>query len=218
MARPVSRASFAALARLYALDVLLMAALAMIAALVTAAGFDMPDNMLEDIRFTPGWIALIVLAAPLIEELVFRSWLSGRPGHVLAAALMLGAAGIAAMVGVGNTGEQAEAGVALAALGGAFVGAIAIFLLRRRPAMGWFQRIFPVLFWVVTLAFGVMHIFNYESASLAILLPLALPQIIAGALFGYARVQYGLWAAVLFHTAHNSTALGIALLAERLGG
>ena len=207
-----------ALVRLYALDAMLMTMLGVIGAVVLLAGADLPENMLEQMEFTPGWIAAIVLGAPLIEELIFRSWLSGKPGHVLAAAIMLAGAAFAAAMGAAYVGEQAETSVALALIGAAVLGALALFLLRRRAPMGWFRAIFPGLFWLVTLGFGFMHLTNYEAASLAILLPLTLPQIVAGTLFGYARVQYGLWAAILLHAAHNGTAVSLALIAERLGG
>ena len=207
-----------ALVRLYALDAVLMTMLGVIGAVVLLAGADLPENMLEQMEFTPGWIAAIVLGAPLIEELIFRSWLSGKPGHVLAAAIMLAGAAFAAAMGAAYVGEQAETSVALALIGAAVLGALALFLLRRRAPMGWFRAIFPGLFWLVTLGFGFMHLTNYEAASLAILLPLTLPQIVAGTLFGYARVQYGLWAAILLHAAHNGTAVSLALIAERLGG
>ena len=207
-----------ALVRLYALDAVLMTMLGVIGAVVLLAGADLPENMLEQVEFTPGWIAAIVLGAPLIEELIFRSWLSGKLGHVLAAAIMLAGAALAAGMGAAYVGEQAETGVALALIGAALLAALALFLLRRRAPMGWFRTIFPGLFWLVTLGFGFMHLTNYEAASLAILLPLTLPQIVAGTLFGYARVRYGLWAAILLHAAHNGTAVSLALIAERLGG
>ena len=212
------KAGIVALVRLYALDAVLMTILAAIGGLVLLAGADLPDNMLEQTEFTPGWIAAIVLGAPLIEELIFRSWLSGRPGHVIAAALMAAGAALAAAMGAAYVGEQAEMNVALSLIGAAVLAALVLFLLRRRAPMGWFRAIFPGLFWLVTLGFGFMHLFNFEAASLAILLPLTLPQIVAGTLFGYARVHYGLWASIALHAAHNGTAVSLALIAERLGG
>ena len=59
------------------------------------------------------------------------------------------------------------------------------------------------IFWLTVLMFG----------SLAILLPLVLPQFILGMLLGYVRVRIGLWSAILLHAAHNATALSIAALA-----
>lgn len=214
--RPPIAGSLKAIGRLYVLDGLLMAALAAAAWLLVQGGLELPKNMLEDVEFTLVWIAAIVLGAPLIEELIFRSWISGRPGHVMAAAIILGAAGIAAFMGVSKTGEEAQAGVAAAVIGGGLLGLVPIIILRGRPPMVWFQRIFPVLFWLVTLAFGFMHLLNYQAASLLLLIPLALPQIVAGSIFGYVRVHHGLWAAILLHALHNGTAISVALLGERL--
>ena len=67
-------------------------------AALTALGVRLPGHLLEDLELGPALIAFIVVGAPLGEELVFRGWLSGRPGHVgatlvlLAAGLLAGAA------------------------------------------------------------------------------------------------------------------------------
>ena len=83
----------------------------------------------------------------------------------------------------------------------------------------WFAAAFPVVFWLVTLAFALVHLANYTDGTLLILLPLVIPQFIAGALFGYARVHYGLWAAMLLHAMHNGTAVALVLvLGEMLPG
>lgn len=189
--------------RLFALDMLLMGGIILLAILAIAAGFVPPGNAVADLQWDMQTILLVVLAAPLMEEMAFRSWLSGRPGHVLALALLGGGAIAAAMLGVTRTGNAASQGVALA-IGGALILAVAaLVLLRAQPAMGWFRTIFPGLYWVSTLAFALVHLANYTEGSLAILLPLVIPQFISGSIFGYARVQFGLWSAVLLHMLHN---------------
>jgi membrane protease YdiL (CAAX protease family) len=57
---------------------------------------------------------------------------------------------------------------------------------------------------------------NFDEGSLAILLPLVLPQFILGMMLGYLRVRFALWAAILLHAAHNATALAIAAIAGQL--
>jgi membrane protease YdiL (CAAX protease family) len=189
--------------RLFALDMLLMGAIILLAILAIAAGFVPPGNAVADLQWDMQTILLVVLAAPLMEEVAFRSWLSGRPGHVLALALLGGGAIAAAMLGVTRTGNAASHGVALA-MGAALILALAaLVLLRARPALGWFRRIFPGLYWLSTLAFALVHLANYTEGSLAILLPLVIPQFISGSIFGYARVHFGLWSAVLLHMLHN---------------
>ena len=193
--------------RLYLIDLLAMCALGIMALLAVALGVEFPENQLDAIELTPGWIALIVLGAPLMEELLFRSWLSGRPGHV-GGALALGA-GVAG--GGVLTQSHDVAAVGLLAVG-LVLAAVLIFVLRRHGPMRWFAFLFPAIFWIVTALFAAVHMFNYTEGSLAMLLPLVVPQFIAGALFGYARVQYGLWAAILLHALHNGSAVLLILL------
>ncbi len=202
--------------RLYGVDFAAMSVLGIIAMAVVAAGFELPTNTLNEMELAPGFIAFVVLGAPFMEELAFRSWLSGRPGHIVASAL--GAAAIfLAPAAVYADGAAATAGLgALTALLLALAGA-ALWRWRRRGPMPWFTSGFPVIFWLVALVFGAVHLTNYQDGALYILLPLVIPQFVAGTLFGYARVQYGLWAAILLHMMHNGTAVALVLLMAQTG-
>lgn len=196
------------IARIYALDIAIMLALVAAASIAVAFGIYLPETALAGIEFTPLVVALVVIGAPVFEELVFRSWLSGKLQHILA--LLAVGAGFLGF-GVGHSaGMLIGVGVLVAAL---IAAGLALFLLRGRPPMGWFARIFPVLFWLATLSFALVHLFNFDEGSLAILLPLVLPQLALGALVGYLRIRIGLWAAIVLHALHNATALSIAALA-----
>ncbi|MGN6500101.1 MAG: CPBP family glutamic-type intramembrane protease, partial [Tsuneonella sp.] len=80
----VSRAGLLDIARLFPLDLLVMALLIGGFGVLTALGLKMPAHALEGLKIGPGLALLIVLGAPIAEETIFRGWLSGRPGHVLA--------------------------------------------------------------------------------------------------------------------------------------
>lgn len=204
----VREGALTVLARVFALDVLAMLALILAAMVAVAAGVYIPETALAGIEFTPVIVLLVVVVAPVLEELVFRGWLSGRPGVLLALlALGLGAAGFGAV-----HATQPLAGFAVL-VGGAVAAIAALVLLRRRAAMGWFAAFFPLFYWISVIAFALVHLWNFDEGSLLILLPLVLPQFILGMLLGYVRVQVGLWAAILLHAAHNSAALSIAALA-----
>jgi membrane protease YdiL (CAAX protease family) len=206
---------FTVLARIYALDVLIMAVLIALAAIAVALGVYIPETELAGIEFTLPIVLLVIIGAPVLEELVFRGWLSGKPGPILALiALAAGAAGF----GVAHVANPVL-GLALAIIGLLFAGG-ALLLFRRAEPMGWFASLFPLFFWLTTVAFALVHLANFDAfedwGSLAILLPLVLPQFILGMFVAYLRVRFGLWAAILLHAAHNATALSIAALAGQL--
>lgn len=204
-----------AVLRLYLLDLLLAGGLVAFGLLAIGAGFAPPDHSLAQFDWGPGTVLLIVLGAPLMEELAFRGWLSGRPGAVLGIALLLVAA--ATLLLAGREGSpNSLAPVAFAALA-AVAGLAVAVLLRRRAPWNWFARIFPLFFWFSTLAFALVHLSNYQEGSLASSLPLVIPQFIAGSIFAYARVIHGLWASVVLHALHNGTLaaiIGLALAAS----
>ena len=202
-----------AVLRLWAIDLGLMGILVAIAAAAMAAGFAPPGNVFDDLELTWPIVLAIVIAAPLIEEIAFRGWLSGRPGHVLAVVLLVGGALLSPVL----AGENVVIGTAL--FGVFLVGAIgAIWAFRASGPMGWFVALFPALFWLATLAFAAIHLLNYEEGNFLAMLPLVLPQFIAGALFGYARVTHGLWASMLLHALHNGAIIALVLAGMAFGG
>ncbi|MEM7780716.1 MAG: CPBP family glutamic-type intramembrane protease [Pseudomonadota bacterium] len=205
------------LARIFALDILAMAVLIGAATIAVAAGVYLPETALAGIEFTPLIVLGVIVGAPVMEELVFRSWLSGKPGHVLCVLLIaLGALGF----GVAHVNSPVIG--LLIALGGIIAGIAALILLRHSQPMRWFVWAFPGFFWFTTIAFALVHIANFDMSggwsNMLILLPLVLPQFILGALLGYVRVQIGLWAAILLHAAHNASALTLAFAAGQLAG
>ena len=207
-----SKGALTVLARIYALDLLAMAVLIGLASLLIAAGAYIPATALAGMEFTWGIIAMVVIGAPVMEEIAFRSWLSGKPA-VIAALLVLLAGGIG--FGLAHIALP-PLGLALAMAGIVGAGA-ALYLLRNKPTLGWFARGFPAFFWLSTIAFALVHLANFDEGSPAILLPLVLPQFILGSMLGYVRVRFGLWAAIVLHAAHNGTAVAIAALAGQLG-
>ncbi|MEP3421245.1 MAG: CPBP family glutamic-type intramembrane protease [Erythrobacter sp.] len=200
------------LARIYAFDMAAMLTLIMAASLVVAMGVSLPQTALAGIEFTPLIVIGVILLAPVSEEIIFRSWISGKPAQVFA--LLLGVMGAGAVFSFYDRAPLISGTVAFGAVLAAFA---VLILLRNRPTLGWFNRQFPVFFWLSTVAFALVHVTNFEVASdwsnLVMILPLVLPQFILGALLGYIRVRIGLWAAIVLHAGHNATAIGISALA-----
>ncbi len=212
-AAPIGAPGLRALGRMLVLDLAIMLVLVSAALAALVVGVDLPETALAGLDINLQLALMVVVVAPLAEETIFRGWLSGRPGHVLALLALLMAGTTAAVLAESAVGHQAASSVALAFAGGIVLGAIALFAFRRHNAIGWFRAIFPLLFWLSALGFASIHLLNYEKGSLAILLPLVLPQFVLGTILAYLRVNYGLWSCILLHAAHNGLILGIVALA-----
>lgn len=89
-----------------------------------------------------------------------------------------------------------------------------------RGPMIWFceYKTFPYFFYALTLAFGFMHITNYEMNIQNLLLSpiLVAPQLSAGLLLGFARVKFGLMYAMLLHAIYNSILAGPVILLQMI--
>ncbi len=76
------------------------------------------------------------------------------------------------------------------------------------------DKFYKWIFYLITLAFGLMHILNFEpSLNIVLLAPiLVAPQILIGINLGYIRIRFGLIWSILFHASHNGVLMTIALL------
>lgn len=159
---------------------------------------------------------LVVLLAPVVEELVFRLPLTERPRWG-----WLAAAGAVGALNFTFGGGPVVAVAALCAL--AVVGSMILWvqsllsrLLRREGADApvWRERVarwwaahprWPV--WCSLAAFGLVHLSNYDvtwTAVTAAAAPLVVsPQLWLGLMFTIARVRYGWWAGLGLHAFHN---------------
>lgn len=210
-AAPFKLANGIAVLRLLILDLIVMGVLLAIAGLAMSSGIDIPETALAGMEMGPLLVAFAVLGAPIAEEFVFRGWLSGRPGHVLAILIL----GVAALVLTSDltrsegTVNWKAITVATTAIVGTIVG---LALLRGRPAMSWFQRIFPLFYWISCVLFASIHLLNFGESEWWTILPLVLPQLSVGMMMGYLRVNYGLWSSMLLHILHNGAFISLVLL------
>ena len=200
------------LARLFLLDLLAIIAFGTIILAVASFGIEFPENLNSTLGLDPQTVLLLVIVAPILEEIAFRSWLSGRPGILFA--LLWAGAGIAGLTIMGSGAGFAGPFVALAGL---VVAVMMLVALRGRPPLPIFERHFAYFFWASAVLFAAVHLANYEEGALAILLPLLVPQFVVGTLAGYIRVQCGLIWSIALHAAHNALAVSLALMALALG-
>jgi membrane protease YdiL (CAAX protease family) len=196
--------------QLFALDLVLMALLLAAIQVAVAAGFHAPENEIDKLKLTPLVLVLVIVILPMSEELFFRSWLSGRSGHILALLALI--VGVAVPV---VSGPQAHPILLLGSIGIGVVAAIALAVwLRKRPAMPFFARHFAWFYLASALLFAGAHMMNYTAGMSLALLPLVIPQLLAGLIFGYARVTFGLWSDMLLHMMHNGLLISLILLTK----
>lgn len=147
-----------------------------------------------------------VLLAPVLEELFFRGWMSGRPAALWLMGVLI--AGLVLFAALGRGNALAAGAIVLVTL---IAAGVAWWRTRGdRTVPGWFERTFPWLFYGGTIVFALMHVFNYPQVTLVVL-PMVLPQFWTGLMLAHMRVRLGLLAAILNHIASNAIMLTAAL-------
>ncbi len=155
-----------------------------------------------------------LLLAPIVEEALFRGWLSGR-----LAALRFAAFGFAAQGLFLASLWAGEAWRMPLALGGVFLGfaGLVIWLDRRgreTQVPRWFTRHFHWLVWGSSLVFGLIHVGNYAPMADVRGVLVVTSQLIGGLVLAYVRTRLGLGAAMAYHAAYNV----LVLVGLYLGG
>ncbi|QTD54870.1 CPBP family glutamic-type intramembrane protease [Parasphingorhabdus cellanae] len=190
---------------LFLINCMIVAAIAIVLFPIMLA-FDVSmSNSMAGLFQRPVWqlLLIVVIAGPIVEELMFRSWLSGSPR------LLIPFFGLILWMALTYSYEQlgwpGPAAMGTAPLLAVIAGAVLICVIAfwKRPVPRWYVRIFPLIFWIQALLFGSVHIFNYAGDNPAALLPFVLPQTVGGLIWGYARIRYGWWTNIVMHMAYN---------------
>jgi len=210
---PWSLGLAAALATVFALD---LAADWMTSALIAvwdeAAGF-LPAPLEEEGSWAEELFYSLLLA-PLLEEALYRGWLTGRVAALRFA--VFGFAAEACFIAGLWAGTAWEGTLAVAGVGIALAGFVQWLMTRERDVgvPPWFTRHFAVLVWTSSLLFAAVHLGNYETLTHPLGLLVVMPQLIGGLLLAYVRTRLGLGAAMTYHAAYNA----LFLLGEAWAG
>ena len=160
------------------------------------------------------FLFIAIIFAPLVEEVLFRSWLAHVRGILLAMPIFACLATILAI----NRQNNPDSLLTLMACG-IILTAFAVYTRRYRQTYNRphhhaaaVQHIFPYVFWAAAIVFALIHIGNYSSDHFdpAVVL-LAAPQFMIGLILGFVRMRYGLLAAIGLHGAYNSVFAGLTV-------
>ena len=197
--------------QLFALDLVLMALLLGLIQLATALGFSIPENAIDKLKLTPLLLALMIVAAADgrrdgLPQLAVgprracdrrgdpdrgRSPCRSFPGRRRTRSCCLAASQSprwwrsASRSGCASDPRCRSSP------------SLRVVLFRQRA--GFRRR-----------ASDELH----ATASPLALLPLVVPQLIAGLIFGYARVTFGLWSDMLLHMMHNGLLVALIVLSK----
>lgn len=80
------------------------------------------------------------------------------------------------------------------------------------------SRFYPKIFYFSALLFGLVHLVNYEiSPTILLFSPiLVAPQIVLGLIIGFLRLRYGFWTGFMMHSFHNLFIMCISIIGMQL--
>jgi hypothetical protein len=205
LVKPITSSSyqipFRHLLRLYSLHLFIVLILGLVISQVVQSEDSLLQEVLENMS---GWLIVMtgVLFVPTVEEIVFRLPLRGTV-QTLTPALSLFLWFLISWLG----GSQ------ISVLSGCVLIALNVFVWSKswRKINTQIEQIYQTyprwIFYGSAIAFGAIHITNYERHIWPLLPLVVLPQILVGLWFGFMRSRYGFIWAVCSHGFYNGTLL-----------
>jgi len=171
----------------------------------TMQNFDIiPEHNREfksDIKSTRNSLLFSIILFPILEEFAFRLYLKRNNINVFVSSFLVAHMICSAFIFNTNNFSLEQDGV-LRILIDLFVASFSLYVYNKQL----FKLKFNFLFYFSALLFGFVHIYNYDYSNPRVLLfalIICLPQIIAGILFGYTRIKYGIIGSVILHILVN---------------
>ena len=198
------------LMRLLGLDFILMFFLS---GILAVAGVQEMEHEVQKLLDNPILLALMaVIFAPLVEEAVFRLPLRYAAGNLLLPLLLI-------LLFIPSLFAPMTSGILIGVI--LLLGLIFYFFNQKTDGQletqlnhSWEEK-FPLIFWLFTFAFAILHLTNFSDAIPIYLAPiLILPQFALGIIIGYIRIGWGFWYGVLFHAMHNGIFVALAAVAD----
>lgn len=156
----------------------------------------------EHILDKESWLLLFsaIILAPIIEEALFRGGLRYNPWVIsIWGAILIGTIGWASLPVPYNK----------IAIFFAFISIGVLYLYsdkNKRKYKVYWKKQFPIIFYIVTLSFALVHLMNYKNVSnYLVAIPLTSFQFIMGLFLGFIRMKFGLRYSIFFHMFWNFT-------------
>jgi hypothetical protein len=208
----------------------------------TAIGIDKLDHSIDDLMSNSSmwyFMFLLVLVAPVLEEIFFRFPLKYRRGtiFILTCIITLLTYYISAsylpdmnelipsenLTELEASGTQLNLPALMLACCTFLLGSLCIFILSLskewlHDSSEFISRLFPYVFFLTAVFFGFVHFTNFSGEINWFWIPvLVLPQLVMGLLLGYIRLRYGMWSNILLHAVNNLLPAVIMLSASHVG-
>ncbi|TAE37838.1 MAG: CPBP family intramembrane metalloprotease [Runella slithyformis] len=177
----------------------------------TLLGVEEPENQSEDDWF---YVFVVIVFAPLLEELIFRWPLRYSENRVTIVAVI---AFIVFYSELSKIEDFDKTAFWILFFGGAVAVGVGANFFKNQIRTFWILH-FKWIYWIFGLIFGLTHLANYSGEQISFLVYwpiLCTHQIVTGLLNGYARMRYGFWYGVALHAANN-TIPAVILIVELL--
>ena len=157
---------------------------------------------------------LIVFIGPLIEEILFRGWLTSKISFIYLFFIVLFYVCISMLINSPVYTQDINNLLWVKFIIAIILGVIASKFIFTRNIHAFLNDRFPFLFYISSGIFALTHIINFHLTNLWYLVPVfpfVLPQLAFGLIIGYQRVKYGFFAGLFLHIVNNLIVFGVTL-------
>lgn len=219
---PPLRAIWQVLGIILVLDILLNMFAVMPMAALEKAGLISEQGhafgMMKDWHWSLLLLAAAILA-PIIEETIFRGWLSDSPAYMLFGAIVVipTLCWFISLYGSGMVFMTIVWGFGALCFVACSVIAIRYFNNDEFQEIfsRWWADNLRIPYYLSSLAFGLIHFSNWEAGevyNLTFAAILVLPQVVSGFVLGYVRLRFGLVWGMVLHGIFNAIFISIGLV------
>ena len=151
-------------------------------------------------------IVVMVFLGPLLEEIIFRLWLSLKKSHIIITLIAIIWISITKYEGIIIYNQILDYQFFKHLLLSIIFGFLVFYLFQFIPIKKINPNYFKILYWISCTSFGLIHIFNFHPLKLSIIwiYPfLVTVQLVMAYFVGYLRLRKGFFVGLAFHCLIN---------------